>query len=64
MAAQIIASAAQKITLPVENEKVSVSIGVAIYQGIENNYSELFKKADIAMYEAKADQNNRFSIFE
>ena len=63
-AAEIVAGAAEKIHLPVENEKVSVSIGVAIYQGIENNYSELFKKADIAMYEAKANQNIRFSVFE
>ena len=63
-ASEIIAGAAEKIRIPVEDEKVSVSIGVAIYQGIENNYSELFKKADIALYEAKADQNNRVSIFE
>ncbi len=32
--------------------------------GHENHYSELFKKADIAMYKAKADPENRFYIYE
>lgn len=63
-AAELVSGAAETIHLPVAGEKVSISIGVAIYQGIENNYSELFKKADIALYEAKADENNRFSVFE
>lgn len=63
-AAELVSGAAETIHLPIAGEKVSISIGVAIYLGIENNYSELFKKADIALYEAKADPNNRFYIFE
>ena len=48
--------------LPSANEKISISIGIAIYKGIEKNYSELFKKADIALYKSKADSNKRFYI--
>ena len=62
-AGEIAAGASENVLLPVKDEKISVSIGVAIYQGIEKNYSELFKKADLAMYKAKADKNNRFAIY-
>ena len=63
IAKQIVTGTSENVLLPDRNEKISVSIGIAIYQGIENNYSELFKKADIAMYKSKADKNNRFSIY-
>ncbi|MBR2699327.1 MAG: diguanylate cyclase [Clostridia bacterium] len=43
---------------------LSISIGIAAYNGHENNYSELIKKADIAMDKAKADPENRFYICE
>lgn len=52
------------VLLPNNEKGVSVSIGIAAYNGQENNYSELFKKADIAMYQAKADPENRFYIYE
>lgn len=63
IAKQIVTGTSENVLLPDRNEKISVSIGIAIYQGIESNYSELFKKADIAMYKSKADKNNRFSIY-
>ena len=63
-AGEIVAGASASVKLPVEDVKISVSIGVAIYQGIEKNYSELFKKADIALYKSKADLYNRFAFYE
>ena len=63
IAEKIVAGASENVILPDKNEKISISIGIAIYQGIENNYSELFKKADIAMYKSKADKNNRYTIY-
>ena len=63
-ASEIIQSASEKITLPSAEEKVSVSIGIAIYQGIEKNYSEIFKKADLAMYKAKASKKKRYFVYE
>ena len=62
-AAEIIQSASEKISLPAADQKVSVSVGIAIYKGVENNYSEIFKKADIALYKAKASKKNRFFVF-
>ncbi|MBQ3980764.1 MAG: diguanylate cyclase, partial [Treponema sp.] len=43
---------------------ISVSIGIAIYSGQESNYSDLFKKADIAMYKAKASSAKRYCIYD
>lgn len=63
IAEKIVAGASENVILPDKNEKISVSIGIAIYRGIENNYSELFKEADIAMYKSKADKNNRYTIY-
>lgn len=57
-------SVSKSVMLPDHEKKVSISIGIAAYNGRENNYSELFKKADIAMYQAKADPEHRFYIYE
>ena len=64
LAAELVSEASAKITLPAENEKISISIGIAVYRGEEKSYSEIFKKADLAMYKSKADKNNRFYVYE
>ena len=64
IAAGIPAGVSESIALPDPGEKISISIGVAVYRGEEKNYSELFKKADIALYKAKADREKRFCIYE
>ena len=64
VAKKIKSGAAQNITMPNPEEKVSVSIGVAIYKGAEKNYSELFKKADTALYLSKYDSKQEFHIFK
>ena len=63
-AEEIAMGAAANVLLPVEEETISVSIGVAIYHGLERNYSELFKKADIALYKSKANPDKRFAVYE
>ena len=60
---EIIKGVSENVTLPDSNEKVSVSIGAAVYKGLENNYSEIFKKADVALYKSKADADNRFYVY-
>ena len=64
IAASIVAGASESIRVPDEDRRVSVSIGAAVYRGREANYSEIFKKADIALYEAKADADNRYHIYK
>ena len=52
------------IELPNKNERLSISMGIAIYRGVEKNYSEIFKKADIALYKTKADRRYKYNINE
>jgi len=64
IAESIVKGASDFIKLPDNSKKVSVSIGIAIYRGEENNYSEIFKKADTALYTSKANSQERFFIYE
>ena len=64
IAGEIIAAVAGSVTLPDKNRRVRISAGIAVYHGIETNYSELFKKADLALYQAKADPSSSFRVFE
>ena len=59
----IISDTTDNIKLPSKDQLFSVSIGIAIYHGIENNYSEIFKKADVALYKTKADKSTHYSIY-
>lgn len=63
-AEKVIEGAAQNISIPDNQQAISVSIGIAIYSGQESNYSDLFKKADIAMYKAKASSAKRYCIYD
>ena len=63
-AEELVAGVSKSVLLPDHAKAVSISIGIAAYNGYENNYSDLFKKADTAMYQAKADPENRFYIYE
>ena len=64
VAENMIKGASENIGLPASDKKVSLSIGIAVYRGREKNYSEIFKKADTALYTAKADSEKRFCIYE
>ena len=62
-AQKIIDGAADHIRLPDETQKISVSMGIAFYRGQEKNYSEIFKKADVALYQTKADRTLKYEIY-
>ena len=64
LANEIINETKELIKLPTDEVKFSISIGIAAYQGKENNYSELFKKADIALYKTKANRKIHYSIYK
>lgn len=64
IARDIVSGTSVYIALPVEEERIKVSIGIALYHGSEKNYSEIFKKADTALYEAKSDRVDKFRIYE
>ncbi len=53
----------KNVVLVDSGQPINLSIGIAVYHGNEKNYSEVFKKADIALYEAKADPENRYRVY-
>ena len=64
IAGDIIAGASESVVLPDREQKISISIGIAMCRGGEKNYSEIFKKADTALYRSKADPANRYRVYE
>ena len=64
IAEDIILKVSQQITLPDKDSSICASIGIAIYHGKEKNYSELFKKADIALYDLKSNRAEHYKIFD
>lgn len=46
------------------NYQTSMSIGVAIFSEHGDNYNDLLRNADAAMYKAKRDGKNRWSIYD
>ena len=63
IAETIVKGAVENVLLPMPDKKVSVSVGIAIYNGNEKNYSELLKKSDIAMYNAKSSPDKSYCFF-
>lgn len=47
-----------------ENHITSVSVGISIYPFDGSNYEALYKKADTALYEAKARGKNNYVFYE
>ena len=64
IADEIIKNISEVVELPDKDKKVSTSIGIAVYKGVEKRYSEIFKKADIALYKAKVDTEKRYCIYK
>ena len=64
IAADIVTGVSKTVALPNKAQAVSISIGISMYHGHEKNYSELFKKADTALYQAKADPQNRYYVYD
>ena len=64
IAREVVAGVSEKVTLPDGAAKVSASIGIALYHGEEKNYSDLFTKADKALYEVKSKRIDHYKIAE
>ena len=63
MAQKIIDGVGSFVKLP-DSKTISASIGISIYHGREKNYSEIFKKADVALYKTKADRSLKLAIYD
>ena len=63
IARDIVSGASERIVLPDKSQKISVSIGISLYHGVEKNYSEIFKKADMALYDLKSKRVDKYKIY-
>ena len=63
IADSITKEAKQEVIVPNSGEGIAVSIGIDVYTGDERNYSDMFKKADIAMYKAKDDPDKQYCVY-
>ena len=61
---EILTKALRDYTLPNIDVKCTLSIGVSMFPKHGNNLSEVLRKADIALYQAKADGRNRIVFFK
>ncbi|MDD3225687.1 MAG: bifunctional diguanylate cyclase/phosphodiesterase [Clostridium sp.] len=64
LAEKIISSMKRSIDINGNKVVITVSIGISIYTASLKNSDELIKKAYIALYSAKKNGKNRFSIFD
>ena len=60
----ILQKALQSYTMPNIDDRCTLSIGVAFYPPHGETLSELLRKADIALYRAKAEGRDRVVLFE
>ena len=60
----VLSSALRAYTLPNIEVKCTLSIGVSVFPAHGENLSELLRKADIALYQAKANGRNQVVYFE
>jgi len=61
---KLLSTALRAYTLPNIDIKCTLSIGVSFFPKHGDNLSEVLRKADIALYKAKAQGRNRVVIFE
>ena len=52
------------ITREFENFKVSISMGIALTDGVQTDYDKLFDKADVAAYAVKNNGKNAYRFYD
>ena len=62
-AGSIIGYANRRIHTPNYNEHIELCIGIASFDANDMNFDTIFKKADIALYEAKTSGRNRCCVY-
>ncbi|HEX3891541.1 MAG TPA: EAL domain-containing protein [Terracidiphilus sp.] len=63
-AAKLVEEIAKPFMIARHEVRVSVSIGIAVFDGAGNDHQDLLKSADTAMYHAKAMGRNTYCFFD
>ena len=63
MAQTILHALAEPYQLEAHHYQTSVSIGIALFSGLQIDQDDLLKQADLAMYQAKSDGRNTLRFF-
>ncbi|MDR2546397.1 MAG: diguanylate cyclase [Lachnospiraceae bacterium] len=61
---ELLSRALRSYTLPNINVSCTISVGVALFPRHGNNFSDILRKADIALYRAKEGGRNQVAFFE
>jgi diguanylate cyclase (GGDEF)-like protein len=61
--ARLILQKLSKHEMPLVGVGFSVSIGIAVHQGIDVDFAKMYHDADEAMYQARADGKSRIGLF-
>jgi len=51
-------------SMPLAGAKFSVSIGIALHEGASTDVARMYRDADAAMYQARAEGKSRIGLFE
>jgi diguanylate cyclase (GGDEF)-like protein len=61
--ARLILQRLSKHEMPLAGVGFSVSIGIAVHEGIDVDFAKVYRDADEAMYQARADGKSRIGLF-
>ena len=51
-------------SMPLAGARFSVSIGIAVHDGVHADFDRLYHDADEALYQGREDGNSRIGVFE
>jgi diguanylate cyclase (GGDEF)-like protein len=51
-------------SMPLAGARFSVSIGIAVHDGVHTDFHQMYRDADAALYQARKDGKNRIGVFK
>lgn len=64
VALDLASEASKTVEMPYGAGTLSISIGISVFHGLAKNYSVLFKKADLALYQVKQTGKGHYCVYQ